>query len=226
MKPFIFTMAVLFALSSQVCGQGYFSPDREKPRFELSAGYGVRSSDQQFDGSYSHYHTPGKYTYNIETVSGPASMTVKYFLGRKIAVGLAAVYENETGDWLTVINNGGNDDYTTKSIGWFRRKVFTVAPECTFTYKEVANGLVRFYCFLGIGFSYENEVNIYSESYYRSQYYNGVNILGTDLQFDNNRTHFNMQLSQGIRFGRRFGCYIEAGIGYKGLFSAGLTWKI
>lgn len=57
----------------------------------------------------------------------------------------------------------------------------------------------------GLGISYSNEVDIYSDDYYNSKYVNGKNTLGAALELDNNKYHFNGQITGlGMRWGRKF----------------------
>jgi len=187
---------------------------------ELTIGYGEASSDQLFDGL--QIGRPGNY--RVQHYSGAISFSYKYFVLPQFAIGIAVAYENENGIWQQPYMQQ-TDEWLVTQLGSFKRAAFTPAIELMYIYKE--SKPVRYYCMAGIGFTYQNEVDIYSDGYYLTNYQNGLNSLGKNLQIQNNRYHFNGQITPiGISVGGRISEFMELGVGYKGILNIGITVKL
>jgi len=224
MKKRLYIALLIFSFLNGQCVYGQID---YKDNFEIAIGCGTMSSDYLFDG-----FTPGGFgqsfkEYSNKGYSGASSFSIRYFTGKRFSIGISVMYENERGDWIKNINVGGSYDWEAQTIGSFKRQALTCAPEMTGTYKRSGNGSYRIYTTLGVGFTYSNEVDGYSTSYYNSQYNNGVNSLGNDLEKNHNRIHTNGYYSPfGLRFGKKISGYFELGIGYKGILNGGVTIKI
>jgi hypothetical protein len=189
-------------------------------RFEVSVGTGAYSSDRLFDNFTNGVYE--NYSYSYKKYSGAYFVTMKYVLTKRLSIGLSFAYENESGD---IIENDpyGKHSFNSYTIGSYKRQAFTLSPELYFTYHSFANS--RIYCYVGAGATLRNEIDTYDSTYFFSYYYNnGRNNLGHDLQFANNKVHFNWQFTPfGFQVGKdAFWWYIEVGIGYKGIVSSGL----
>ncbi|MCD6013289.1 MAG: hypothetical protein K0Q79_3151 [Flavipsychrobacter sp.] len=195
-------------------------PDDERPSI-ISVSWGVISPVFLFAGN----EFGDKYSYGIGQYSGIISLSYQHYISKRFSIGITFAYENYKGSWLGWVPGGrtGHD----VGIGTYKRHLFTVAPEATFTYRTKYNGVFRMYGGLGIGISYSNEVDTYSEEYYNSKYVNGKNTLGAAMELDNNKYHINGQITGlGMRWGKRLCAQLELGFGYKGVVSTGLTLKL
>jgi hypothetical protein len=201
-------------------------PDDERDRTTFSVNYGAFSSDYILDGNKSATSAGTWYTYWNNQYSGTISATFQYFVSKRFSIGISAGYEDIKGTWLQHVYDGSRTG-TDVPIGYFKRALFTIAPEITITYRTALNGQFRMYGAAGVGCSYSNEVDAYSQSYYNGHYINGVNTLGTAVEFNNNRLHANVQITGlGMRYGGKLCGHMEIGFGYKGIVSAGLTLKL
>ena len=200
---------------------------QDKGKIEFSLGSGVWSSSELFDG-----YTPGFLlspsfkTYIIKQYSGAFYATAKYFVSKRVSLGIAFAYENESGTWQRNENvHGGAYGWEAIPMGSFKRQAFTFAPELYVTYAQ--KGIARLYWNAGVGITYRNEVDRYSGNYYAPHYTNGVNSLGKNLQMNNNKMHLNLYYSPiGISAGKALRWFAEIGIGYKGILNTGVSYKI
>ena len=193
---------------------------------ELLIGYGVSPTGTLFDG----VGTGNNRTYELGHYTGALFATYRFHKNKKVSFGVTTAYENESGIWNHVIvfksKYHGYKEYNTTFLGHYKKQYFTVSPEMTVTYKDFNHGLIRIYGTLGIGISYRDEIDIYDNNYYNSNYSNGVNSLGNNLVLTDRHFQFNMYFSPlGIHVGRKLGFFIENGLGYKGLINFGTTYK-
>ncbi len=218
MKKIITVVTALILFFNSMSGQ-------KNAIVEISAGSGVWSSDELFDGYSPGLFGPSFRTYITHSYSGAFYATVKYFVSKRASLGIAFAYENERGDWQKNINIGGAFDWERIPLGTFKRQAFTFAPELYVNYAE--KGMTRIYSTAGVGVTYRNEVDRYSDSYYESQYNNGTNPLGPHLEANNNKLQGNFYYSPlGLSIGRTLRWFAEIGIGYKGILNTGLSYKI
>jgi hypothetical protein len=194
---------------------------------ELSVGSGVWSSDELFDGYSPGFLMGATLRDYINTqYSGTYHVTAKYFVNKRISVGITFAYENESGDWRKNDPTSDRNEFTIVQLGTFKRQAFTFAPEVYLTYLN--KGIARLYCTAGLGFTYHHEVDRYSDSYYMAAgYYNGMSTLGTPQEFNNNKVQPNVYFSPlGMSIGGRVQWFTEIGIGYKGVINTGLSVKL
>ncbi len=219
MRKLITFAAALILFFNSASGQ-------KKGTIELSVGSGVWSSDELLDGC-----SPGFLLgttlrdYIVNQYSGTYYVTVKYFVNKRISLGLTFTYENESGDWQRNDPTSDRNEWTTVSLGSFKRQAFTFAPEIYITY--VNKGIARLYCTAGLGVTYRNEVDRYSDTYYMNSFYNGGSTLGAIQEVNNNRVRPNIYLSPfGLSVGGRVKWFMELGFGYKGVLNTGLSFKL
>ncbi len=221
------TITVLFACllfipqtKAQDYKWGQPIPDDDRPSI-ISVGWGLISPDYLFAGN----EFGDKYSYGVSAYSGVISLSYKHYLSKRFSLGISFAYERYNGTWLGWVP-GGRTGYDVP-IGTYKRHLYTIAPEATFIYRSRYNGLFTMYGSAGLGISYSNEVDIYSDDYYNSKYVNGKNTLGAALELDNNKYHFNGQITGlGMRWGRKLCAQLELGFGYKGIVNAGLALKL
>ncbi len=202
-----------------------YASGQDKGKIEVSVGSGVWSSDELFDGYSPGFLSQSFRIYTNDRFSGAFCATVKYFVKKRVSVGIAFAYENESGDWRRYDDvYGGGFGWEAIQLGTYKRQAFTVAPEVCATYFE--KDIARLYFTASIGITFRNEVDKYSDAYYASQYNNGVNILGKNQELNKNGNHFNLYYSPfGISVGRSFRWFAEVGIGYKGILNTGFSYK-
>jgi len=219
MRAMILSTILVGLLFNQASGQN-------QGKFEVSLGSGVWSSSELFDGYMPGFFISESFrTYICKQYSGAFYATAKYFVSKRVALGVAFAYENESGVWQTNENlYGGAFGWEAIPLGTFKRQAFTFAPELYVSYME--KDITRLYWTVGAGITYRNEVDRYSDSYYEAQYKNGVNSLGNNMEANNNRTHVNIYCAPiGISVGKAVRWFAEIGVGYKGILNTGLSYK-
>jgi hypothetical protein len=191
-------------------------------RHEIRLGIGGASLLTLTEGVHA-----GEDGYDSRTVtkySGTVSLTYRYKLFKWMSVGLAAAYEQENGDMKDFVSQPA----VTKYTGTYRRQALTLAPEFQYNLPNKKERRLSAYGYLGIGVCFMNELDTYSPEYYSlSRYYNGVNQLGNNREFLNDRTKASFQFCPiGIVLSGNLGGYAEVGFGYKGIFNCGLILKL
>ena len=209
----IVLMLMLLNTNISVYAQyGYHDYDKN----EISLYYGWISTVQAWEGE--HLDRYGEFFNRV--VMGPVAVTYRYHFSPKYAIGFSLLYENESGDWYVY-------NYQTSHIdlaGTFKRQVFTLAPELIVSKPERNSKLFHYYGYFGAGVSFLNGVNAYSDKYYLSNFYNGVNKLGNYQQLQNDKIEFAFQVCPAaFSFGNTFRIFTEFGFGYKGLINCGAT---
>ncbi|GAA4465987.1 hypothetical protein GCM10023093_19240 [Nemorincola caseinilytica] len=179
---------------------------------EIIFGHGLLPLHQMFAGFLQYVD------YSNTTASGAISLTYRYHLSRVVSLGVTGVLERETGQWQTHqgILTGIFDPYDI-AYGRFSRSTFTVAPEVTFNYGETAHGMLRFYSVVALGIT-------------RSAQTTTLDNPGSEYSITpppaSTKVYTTFQATPiGIRVGRALGGFAELGIGYKGIFNYGLTYR-
>lgn len=212
---FLFSVASMHGAKAQV-------PTGKHGRHEIAIGVGRGSVVQLTEGV-----TGGKDgfdAYPIRNFVGTFSLSYNYFFSSRSYIGLGAGFENATGDWQTAKNTGNNMRYT--QLGSFRRNVWSLVPAIGTIYSKSPSAERLIYGYLGIGLTYINEVDAYTVDYYYTQYNNGINPIGSELEKTNNRSKWTAQFCPiGVRVGGQLALFAELGFGYKGFFNGGLTIK-
>lgn len=152
----------------------------QKGKSEVSVAYGLYSMYTFYNGQ----------PYDVS--SGTAMINYKYYLNKKVTLGMVIGYEN--------ISNWGS--------------FLTFAPEATYAYYDNKDARIRvkMYGAASVGLTVFEDFNIYRDlySYHRDE--SGAKITGHVSPF-------------GIRIGRKLGGFMEVGLGYKGLFNFGLSYR-
>lgn len=207
MRSLLLTAALFISSLTIALGQ-YMPPPPDDYFFansEVLIGHGFLPSEQMFSGASS------RLSYSNDHYSGSIFATYRYHITEGMSLGLTMAYEYEQGTWnkgLYLFGPGNSYE------GRFHRSALTVAPELTFTYCDYADGLVRLYGAVGMGYTFRNEKVTYgnANAEYNTPYAAPI--------------HFNAYGSPlGIRFGRELSGFFELGLGYKGLFNYGLTYR-
>jgi hypothetical protein len=220
MKKLFFLISCLVAVATLSFAQEDqpMMHEHEHPNWgysEVILGHGFLPSDQIFSGGgMSHYQ------YNNDVYTGAIFATYRFHVSKLISLGMTIAYENEQGTFNDnnyyphYYPNPYPYPYNYNSGGSFRRNSFTFAPEITFNYGDFGHDLVRLYSVVGMGYTFRNEVVKYANdnTEYVSPYARPV--------------HFNGYISPlGIRFGRQLSGFFEVGLGYKGVFNYGATYR-
>ncbi len=202
-------LTILFFLCTCISTNAQFEPYNAHSN-EIMIGYGVLPTFQLSDA---YYASP----YKDEYYSGAYFITYKHHFTKKVSVSFTVVYENETG----IMRNYPNS--------FFKRRCFTFSPEVSYYYSNKSGSALQFYCTGGIAYSLRNEIHIFDSAFYYqiSNYQNGHNIYGSNVQTVNNTDQLNIYISPiGIHFGRTFGGFLEIGVGYKGIINGGLFYEL
>lgn len=193
-----------------------------KPRLlvhQFSVGYGRASYTRLLEGYVGG--TRGYRETPVTKYTGTFNASYHLFFRERIALGLAFAMENESGDWHKAGYYTGSSIYSP-TMGVFKRNVYSVVLELKVNYSKRLNSPVTAYGYFGIGYTYLNEIGIYSPEYYNSQYVNGVNSLGGSLEVSRDHDKTGFQICPiGISFGRKYGGFAELGFGYKGIYNFG-----
>ena len=217
--PGIFVILFLFLSTHVVFAQN------KANGVEIGVNTGVFSSDYIFDGYTPGFLvTVGKKDYINHQYSGTYFLSIKYFIKERISINFIVAYENESGDWQANYN-WDHFRYQTMLIGTFKRQAFSLCPEISIYYSNKKD--CRTYCTAGVGLTYRNETDLYSQDYINGGYYNTYDINSTYIQGYNGKIQGNMYFSPlGLSVGNKVCWSIELGIGYKGIVNTGLTVKL
>jgi hypothetical protein len=190
-------------------------------KHELRAGYGVSSFISIVEGV--HAGEDGYDSRPLTKYAGTYSFDYRYQVNNRFSIGIGAAYERER-----VFVNSSSNGAITENSGTYKRQVLTVAPELIVQYPMEDERKVSVYGYLGIGVSFLNELDTYSQAYYGTGHYiNGVNQLGNSREFANDKTEVAFQLCPiGLSAGGRIFGYAELGFGYKGIFNCGVGIKL
>ena len=140
--------------------------------------------------------------------SGPAFVTIRYYVYSCMAFGFTGGYNNQKGATIDV---AGSLALTTST---YNNKVVTIALETYYIYKF--RKYVDLYTYFGFGPSFttkETDVLVTPVNSVAST---------TTTRTDAFSLHYT---PLGVRFGGRLGGFAEIGMGYKGLFSTGLSFR-
>lgn len=91
---------------------------------------------------------------------------------------------------------------------------FTVAPEATYSYYDNKDARIRvkMYGTASVGLSVFDDFYVYNDIYSHHRDESGAKLTGHVSPF-------------GIRIGRKLGGFLELGLGYKGLFNFGMSYR-
>lgn len=196
---------LLFILMSSVYSSTAQCPS-DLGQLEITASYGHLPGYQLAGRAAGDYATAGRSGKQFNSNTGPAFITARYFFYNRLAFGFT---------FGTTVEKGQNNDRTNPStiISTYSRSQQTIAAELYYIY--LFRKYVEVYTLLGAGpafISTVTETNATATTLAKSE---------TD-GFDAIRMHYS---PLGVRVGARLGAFAEVGIGYKGLVSAGLSFK-
>jgi hypothetical protein len=207
LKPLTLLLAIS-GFAGTLFGQNSYFGDHE-----ITLGYGIMPSIEVFIGQDHTLDWGAQKTRVNSTVTGDYFGKFQYFINPRLAIGLFAGYEKETGLWLTqpeIIPSPGYPIYAGK----FDRTSYTVALEIQYYYRIVNPPKADFfkvYLTAGVADSYVQETDSYTYLSDMKNYNNIPNVYFSPL---------------GLKIGRRLSGYCELGIGYKGILNFGINCKI
>lgn len=223
MKSYIFGFACLlasatnsFAQEAEESHEMAIHNYHDATGSEFILGHGFLPSEQLFNGNHR------RLGYTTDQYSGAIFATYRYHISEVVSLGLAFAYEYENGSYTDNTYNynyfsgsGGVVPGYYNNYGTFARSSFTIAPEITFTYANFGRGLVHLYSVVGLGYTFRDEVLTDGQ---------------TNAEFTSpyiNRVHANAYVSPfGMRIGGRLNGFFELGLGYKGVFNYGVTYRL
>ncbi len=147
-------------------------------------------------------HTDSNFIYRDRQMSkGAIYFTYRYNLLQSMSLGLTSGLD---------LSDGFIDDYEGRMIGTTKKVNLTIAAECK--YKYLDRKIITLYGYIGIGYSI-----LLARNYFTT--------IDPGLPFgDKIQNHFNMHITPiGMRLGKKFGGFLEIGLGYKGLLNAGVS---
>ncbi|OWP84455.1 hypothetical protein BWK59_05185 [Flavobacterium davisii] len=176
---------------------------QEKRTSEFRVSYGVVSTNSIINTVTDILTTPatlGAITVDNKISSGVFTISYSYALVDKLNLGLDLAYEAFVSD---VISNG-------KIVNKQKEDDITLALKSDYNY--LSKNKFRLYSGLGIGYTLiKNRTNDLSSH---------------GLSFDNS-SRFNFQITGiGFRYGGKLGISAEAGLGYKGILNAGISYQL
>jgi hypothetical protein len=166
-------------------------------RHDLSLSYGVLSSDQLadiFTDIITIVLTLGTFSKADQEFTGVPFLTYHYSANSRFGFGVAIGGYSSSGK-LQIL---GDD------VGTFRERNYVAAVELD--YHWIMKPTLQLYSGAGFGVRYRHGTYVATES----------------DTVDKVLPAFHLN-ALGIRFGRNIGFFLEAGIGYKGLFSGGVN---
>lgn len=169
---------------------------------DLSVGYGVLSGRQI--GDYLTHGDNGGGMYDNSN-TGNIFLTYRYFALNWLSIGITA--GNQT-LWGSFYQNTSSSE----PVYNYKYSNTTIAAELMLLYSN--NDGIQFYTVMGAGTSVYHE----TDHPVTPQWYIPGQLTGIK---------FNWQyIPVGVRFGGKFGGFMELGVGYKGIFNGGLYYTI
>ncbi|MFK7001334.1 outer membrane beta-barrel protein [Flavobacterium oreochromis] len=176
---------------------------QEKGTSEFKVSYGLFSTNNIINTVTDILITPaslGAVTVENKVSSGVFNLGYNYTIINKLNLGLDFAYEAFISDVISnnkFINKQKEDDFT-----------FAIKSD----YNYLSKNKIRLYSGVGIGYTFiRNRSN---------------NLSSEGLSFDNS-TRFNFQITGiGFRYGGKLGITAEAGLGYKGILNAGISYQL
>ncbi len=170
-----------------------------KGQIELAANYGIIAGQ--------HFFATTESNKVREQYTGPAFGTIRYFFYNRAALGLSAGVYNEKGHYTDIFDR-------SKTASTYKEQMVTVGVELYYVF--IFRKYLEVYTIAGIGAGFtENQV---------------VAVTGPTSAASTSvsrKDGISFQYSPAcVRVGGRIGCFFELGIGYKGLITGGLSYKL
>ena len=194
----------------------------------FSIGTGVANTDLNISQFQTYFH--------VKPVVGPVrniNASVKYVVTKKLAIGITAGfyhysnYSEATRVTTPSLSPAANDyQVLYSSLDYLRHTAYTTV-EGAYIYYNFKKGNIQLYATAGFGITHttgyvdrrENRVYI-NQPAYGSCFFGSF----SPTVDENKMTAYVAPI--GIRGGKKIGWYAEAGYGYKGIFNAGLSYKL
>lgn len=171
-----------------------------KGQLEIAAGYGLVGSHNVTDA-----FSPEKST-NPDTrkENGTPFANVRYFVYNRLALGVFAGAATETGQL---------HDYFASAAVTYKKSYTTIALEIYYIY--TFRKMFEVYTLAGIG-----------QSFIATETTRANSSVAPGGTTKTNETKIKAQYTPvGVRYGGRLGIFAELGLGYKGIFSGGISYK-
>lgn len=171
----------------------------------LSAGMGIGTTSQIFDS----FQVVGSAFSNV--IFNGAQLNEARNLGEfRLAYAYTPKNRWSFGGVVSYSTTDFDVNYQGSKIGEQTSNYYTVAAETTYAYMKKEK--MRLYGLLGAGATFSNDkVKDYSDK----------------SEDSSNSSFFNFQVTPiGFSYGKNWGGFIEAGVGYRGLFSFGLFYDL
>lgn len=159
------------------------------------------------------------------SISGAVFVTGRYHFSKKFGISAALGLDNQTGDL-----SFGNPKTTSWGIsgttGLYKRKVYTIAFEASYSYYRKHN--FETYGYIGAGYtSLRIDYNFRDNIAHQQYFYGTPSSMVPTNPYTADRSHVNFQVTPfGCRIGNEVAGYFELGVGYKGLVSAGISYRL
>lgn len=202
---YLIILTILSLTSIEICAQstGF-------KRHEIELNYSYFTADGMIGNFYSEFLVKmppddenSLFIHNHKSL-GAIFLTYRYNVIKRFSVGLSC--------GLDITNAEIINKYKTV-FGESKKIYITPAVELKFIY--IDKKIVRLYGFLGVGYSF---------AFYKNHFNPGM---PTNKVGDLIENHLNGQLTPlGIRLGKKFGGFLEIGLGYKGLLNVGISLNL
>jgi hypothetical protein len=215
MKPAL--VYLLFLASSVLCPAMLYAQYNNRnaiPDNELYLSEGIISGAEA--NGWNGPPLLGGYVSFPSALTGAIFLTYRHFFTKRFALGFTAGLDFESGD-LSYGNPNSNSTGLEGTNGHYSVHAYTIAPEALLAYFRKATFMLYGYAGAGVTF-YDNKCTLYS---------NIPNVTLPSNPYDYRVTNFNFQVTPiGFRFGGDIGGFVELGLGYKGIFSGGLSARL
>jgi outer membrane protein W len=206
MKYCSFYIVLILLIACSFASKGQCPSD--KRQFDIIINQGFITGDQLADQVKANDNASAGSGGKSETYnSGATFITVRYFLYNRLAFGFAGGINNVRGQYT--------DSYhPSLIISTYKQSNTTIAAE--FYYIYFFRKYLEVYTFLGVGPSFTTTTTAVDAT-----------LFAPATTVIENRDELKLQYTPiGIRLGGRIGGFAELGIGYKGIFNAGISVKL
>lgn len=170
-------------------------------KHEINVGVGMLSSNQLIDALSGIIITSLPFDIKMDNSRSPGAWYAgyRYSITEKIGIGGVFTFDHNAYDAIRYDIN----------VGKFNNNYYTISVEGDFRY--INNPKFKLYSLIGVGGT------LLHQKYKGDQLY---------ADKENSNIFFNFQITPvGLKYGNRFGGFLELGFGYKGIVTAGLFFR-
>ena len=204
---YLCSFIVLLALITVPFAAGAQCPSN-KGQFEIAISHGFITGDQLADEIKARDNESAGSGGKSETYnSGATFVTLRYFFFNRLALGIASGMNSVKGQYT--------DSYNPSLItSTFTQSNTTVAAELYYIY--FFRKYLEVYTLFGIGPQFSSTNTTVNANAYTPESSNRISSDVLKLQYT----------PLGVRIGGRIGAFAELGIGYKGIFNVGASFRL